>query len=180
VVNSAPQNCRLDIGPRQVAVAVFAVALSLFLGIGELLASDTTAVGGIAAGLGKIPNIACLQHDRQCQNLADAWDRQQNLKFRTQLDLWQYRLFNRSNLLGQKTDGLHLEARRKAQLGVGKEGFDVGRRIPRLRPPPGLAHPPPTFGRWLFGSFSQSGRSTHGSPLQAPVRPRFRQRWLSG
>ena len=56
---------RLDIGPRQIAVAVFAVALSFFLGIGKLLAFDTTAVGSKVAGLGKTPNIAALQHDRQ-------------------------------------------------------------------------------------------------------------------
>ena len=56
---------RLDIGPRQITISVFAVALSFFLGIGKLLTFDTTAVGSKVAGLGKPPNIAYLQHDRQ-------------------------------------------------------------------------------------------------------------------
>jgi len=38
---------RLDIGPRQIAISVFAVALCLFLGIGEFLAFDTTVKIGV-------------------------------------------------------------------------------------------------------------------------------------
>ena len=104
---------------------------------------------------------------------------QQNLKFRTQLNLWQYRLFNRSNLLGHKTDGLHLEARRKAQLGVGIESLmSVG-----------VFHDSGLRRSWLILT-PHSGDGCLDLFLEAVdqlaarrdkvSRPRFRQLWHSG
>jgi len=82
------------------------------------LAFDTPAVGSkVARGL-KAPDIPDFQHDRQPQDLADARHRQHDLKLGSQRDLRQNRLFDGSNLLGQKADGLYMAAGGKAQLDI--------------------------------------------------------------
>src|SRR5262249_10801666 len=69
---AAREVSRLDEGPGQIGVAVFDVALALFLAVGDTLAVHTAAVGAEVAHLGKARHRAGLQPDGGGQRLADA------------------------------------------------------------------------------------------------------------
>ena len=77
---------RFDKRPGQILVAVFGVALALFLTVADLLAADTAAVRSEIPHTAKSPNIAGLQHDRQRQNLTDPQHGFEKAELRSKLD----------------------------------------------------------------------------------------------
>ena len=66
--------------PTQIPITVFTVAAAFTFAIGESPGRYTSAIGCEIADFGKTVDIANLQHDRHCQDIADAGDRQQILK----------------------------------------------------------------------------------------------------
>ena len=66
--------------PAQIPITVFTVAAAFTFAIGESPGRHTPALGCKVTDFWKTLDIADLQHDRHCQNVADAGNRQQILK----------------------------------------------------------------------------------------------------
>jgi len=68
--------CCLYICPREVAVAISSVIFILLLAIREPLSFHTPAIRGVVSYRGKASYISHLQHDGQCQDIANPRDTQ--------------------------------------------------------------------------------------------------------
>src|SRR3989339_1185484 len=82
--------CGFYIGPCEIPVAVFLVSFTLFLFVGDPLAFNAAAVGGVVPCLGKTLYVAYFKHNGQPQNKTDSRGGQQELKVFPELDLRSY------------------------------------------------------------------------------------------
>ena len=73
---------RFRIGPPQIRVAIFDVALPLAFAVAQLGAVDTATIRGIVPHTAKAPDVTRLQQDRLGQNRTDPIDRLQQLILR--------------------------------------------------------------------------------------------------
>ena len=62
---------RFDKRPGQILVAVLGIAAAFAFAVADFLTADTPAVRSKVSHARKSPDVAGLQHDRQCQDLPD-------------------------------------------------------------------------------------------------------------
>jgi hypothetical protein len=90
---------RLHESPGQKGVTVFTVALAFFLAVTPPTATDTPTIRGIVADFPETLHRACFIQNRPCKHISNTGERLQKMKNRVAFRLFQYGLFDATNLL---------------------------------------------------------------------------------
>lgn len=116
---------RLCIGPAQIRIAIFHVALPLPFAVADLRAVHTPTIGGIRTHMSKAPDVARFQQNRLSENRPDARDRLQQLIKRRAAHLGLDTFFHALDLLRQTGDYGESTADCEGLIAVGEKALKV-------------------------------------------------------
>jgi len=118
---------RFQVCPGEIFIAVSAVALAGDFPVRGMEAPDATTVRGIIPHRGEAIDVADFEHDREAEELTDAWHGEKLLKFLFNFELLGNHLFNAIDLFLKMLNEAYTRHHRKAHLRIGKERAYLGR-----------------------------------------------------
>ena len=89
---------RFKVCPGEILIAVSAVAIAGDFPVRGMDAPDATTIRGIIPHRGKAIDVADFEHDREAEDLTDAWHGEKLLKFLFHVELLDNHLFNAIDL----------------------------------------------------------------------------------